>query len=73
LHDVVRRLGEPVVRTTVAQAMREIGRQFVLGQTIEEAVENARQQEERGYIFSYDMLGEGTEIDAVVDAVNDAG
>ena len=64
LHDVVRRLGEPVVRTAVAQAMRELGRQFVLGQTIEEAVENARQQEERGYIFSYDMLGEAAKTEA---------
>ena len=66
LHDVVRRLGEPVVRTAVAQAMRELGRQFVLGQTIEEAVENAGPQEEQGYVYSYDMLGEAarTEADA---------
>ena len=63
LQDLVRRLGEPVVRTAVAQAMRELGRQFVLGQTIEEAVENARPQEEKGYIYSYDMLGEAAETE----------
>ena len=66
LQDVVRRLGEPVVRTAVAQAMRELGRQFVLGRTIEEAIEQAREREEQGYIYSYDMLGEAarTEPDA---------
>ena len=63
LQDLVRRLGEPVVRTAVAQAMRELGRQFVLGQTIEEAVENARPQEEQGYVYSYDMLGEAAETE----------
>lgn len=66
LHELIRRLGEPVVRAAVAQAMRELGQQFVLGQTIDEAVENARPQEERGYVYSYDMLGEAarTEADA---------
>ena len=66
LHDVIRRLGEPVVRTAVTQAMRELGRQFVLGQTIEEAIENARPREEQGCVYSYDMLGEAarTEADA---------
>ena len=32
LHELIRRLGEPVVRAAVAQAMRELGQQFVLGQ-----------------------------------------
>ena len=32
---MVRRLGEPVIRTAVAAAMREMGEQFVLGRTIE--------------------------------------
>ena len=49
-----------------AQAMRELGRQFVLGQTIEEAIENARPREKQGCVYSYDMLGEAarTEADA---------
>ena len=64
LHDVVRRLGEPVVRTAVAQAMLELGRQFVLGQTIEEAIENAKPQEDTGYVYSYDMLGEAAKTEA---------
>jgi RHH-type proline utilization regulon transcriptional repressor/proline dehydrogenase/delta 1-pyrroline-5-carboxylate dehydrogenase len=39
-------------------AMRLLGRQFVTGRTIEEALDNAREREERGYTFSFDMLGE---------------
>src|SRR5687768_769667 len=50
------RLGEPVVRTAVRQAMRILASQFVIGETIEEAVTRARVLE--GYRFSYDMLGE---------------
>ena len=66
LRGVVKRLGEPVVRTAVGQAMKELGRQFVLGRTIEEAAERARELEAEGYCYSYDMLGEAarTEADA---------
>ncbi|MEM0948987.1 MAG: bifunctional proline dehydrogenase/L-glutamate gamma-semialdehyde dehydrogenase PutA [Pseudomonadota bacterium] len=58
LKDAVRRLGEPVIRTAVGRAMRELGQQFVLGQTIEEALKRGRGAAEAGYTFSYDMLGE---------------
>lgn len=66
LRGVVRRLGEPVVRTAVARAMRELGRQFVLGETIGQALDRARPLEALGYTHSYDMLGEAarTEADA---------
>jgi len=50
------RLGEPVVRTAVRQAMRILASQFVIGETIEEAVTRGRAFE--AYRFSYDMLGE---------------
>src|SRR5262249_57394198 len=50
------RLGEPVVRTAVRQAMRILASQFVVGETIEEAVTRSRASE--AYRFSYDMLGE---------------
>ncbi|MCS7269173.1 MAG: bifunctional proline dehydrogenase/L-glutamate gamma-semialdehyde dehydrogenase PutA [Geminicoccaceae bacterium] len=52
------RLGEPVVREALRAAMRLIGRQFVLGQTIEEAIARSREAEHAGYLFSFDMLGE---------------
>ncbi|WP_417693206.1 bifunctional proline dehydrogenase/L-glutamate gamma-semialdehyde dehydrogenase PutA [Roseibium sp.] len=54
----VKRLGEPVIRTAVAQGMREMGRQFVLGETIKKAMERAARQEAKGFTYSYDMLGE---------------
>ncbi len=66
LRAAVRRLGEPVIRAAVGRAMREMGRQFVLGETIGAAMERARAAEARGFTFSYDMLGEAarTEADA---------
>jgi len=66
LRGVVRRLGEPVVRRAVGEAMKELGRQFVLGRTIDEAIDKAETLEAQGYTHSYDMLGEAalTEADA---------
>ncbi len=58
LRRLVSRSGEPVVRQAVTTAMRILGRQFVMGRTIEEALERARQPERNGYRHSYDMLGE---------------
>ena len=58
LRRLVSRSGEPVIRQAVTQAMRILGRQFVMGRTIEEALERARANEKRGYRYSYDMLGE---------------
>jgi RHH-type proline utilization regulon transcriptional repressor/proline dehydrogenase/delta 1-pyrroline-5-carboxylate dehydrogenase len=52
------RSGEPVIRAAVVQAMRIMGRQFVMGRTIAEALERAGQAERQGYRHSYDMLGE---------------
>lgn len=66
LRAAVKRLGEPVIRSAVARAMKEMGRAFVLGETIEAAMKRAEELEARGYTYSYDMLGEAarTEADA---------
>ncbi len=58
LHSAVKRLGEPLIRTAVKAAMKEMGNQFVLGETIEAAVARGAAMEEKGYTYSYDMLGE---------------
>ncbi|HYD78858.1 MAG TPA: trifunctional transcriptional regulator/proline dehydrogenase/L-glutamate gamma-semialdehyde dehydrogenase [Paucimonas sp.] len=50
--------GEPLIRKGVDLAMRMLGNQFVTGQTIAEALANSRDNEARGYRYSYDMLGE---------------
>ena len=67
LRAAIRRLGEPVIRTAVGRAMKEMGRQFVLGETIEAAMDRAAGMEAKGYTYSYDMLGEAarTESDAI--------
>ncbi|MEM6375761.1 MAG: bifunctional proline dehydrogenase/L-glutamate gamma-semialdehyde dehydrogenase PutA, partial [Pseudomonadota bacterium] len=66
LRGAIRRLGEPVIRAAVARAMKEMGRQFVLGETIGSAMKRAAGMEAKGYTYSYDMLGEAarTEVDA---------
>jgi RHH-type proline utilization regulon transcriptional repressor/proline dehydrogenase/delta 1-pyrroline-5-carboxylate dehydrogenase len=58
--------GEPLIRKGVDLAMRMLGDQFVTGRTITEALANSRDNEARGYRYSYDMLGEAalTEHDA---------
>ncbi len=58
LKRLVARSGDAVIRQAMVHAMRIIGRQFVLGRTIGEALTRAREAEAHGYTFSYDMLGE---------------
>ncbi|MGB7288255.1 MAG: bifunctional proline dehydrogenase/L-glutamate gamma-semialdehyde dehydrogenase PutA [Salaquimonas sp.] len=58
MHSMVQRLGEPVARTAVAEAMKILGAQFVLGRSIEEALKNAQPEAKDGYLHSFDMLGE---------------
>jgi len=64
LKSAVKRLGEPVIRTAVGRAMKEMGRQFVLGETIQSAMERASEDEQKGFTYSYDMLGEAAKTDA---------
>ena len=64
---LIARGGEPLIRRGVDFAMRLLGKQFVMGETIEEALERSRANEARGYLHSFDMLGEAatTAEDAV--------
>ena len=64
LHSLTRRLGEPLLRKAVGQAMKEMGAQFVLGRDMEEAMRRGRAMEAKGYSYSYDMLGEAARTDA---------
>ncbi len=76
LRQLIKRLGEPVVRTAVSQAMKLLGTQFVLGQSIDEAIDEARSLESAGYTYSYDMLGEAArtydDADRYFDAYKNA-
>lgn len=55
---LVKRSGEPVIRSAMLQAMRIMGKQFVLGRNIKEALKNGKEQRDNGYTYSFDMLGE---------------
>ncbi|MCL6730372.1 bifunctional proline dehydrogenase/L-glutamate gamma-semialdehyde dehydrogenase PutA [Sphingomonas hankyongi] len=54
----VGRLGEPVVRTAVREAMKILGRNFVFGRDIDEALKRAEPERKQGLSHSFDMLGE---------------
>ena len=66
LKKTIGRLGEPVIRQSMNYAMKIMGDQFVMGETIGAATERAATKEQQGYVYSYDMLGEGarTMLDA---------
>jgi RHH-type proline utilization regulon transcriptional repressor/proline dehydrogenase/delta 1-pyrroline-5-carboxylate dehydrogenase len=83
LRRLVARAGEPVVRTAIRQAMKIMAEQFIVGETIDAAIERAAEREALGYRFSYDMLGEAARTardaqrylaayDAAIDAVGRA-
>ncbi len=50
--------GEPLVRKGLDVAMRLLGETFVTGRTIEEALDRVRPLEQKGFRYSFDMLGE---------------
>ncbi len=58
LAQLIARGGEPLIRKGVDMAMRLLGQQFVTGQTIDEALANARERRRQGYRYTFDMLGE---------------
>jgi RHH-type proline utilization regulon transcriptional repressor/proline dehydrogenase/delta 1-pyrroline-5-carboxylate dehydrogenase len=59
LKKTIGRLGEPIIRKSMNFAMKIMGKQFVMGETIKAATERAATKEQQGYVYSYDMLGEG--------------
>ena len=65
---ILKRLGAQTVVAATVRAIQLLGRQFVLGRSIKEAMGEAASARKslKGLCFSYDMLGEGarTEADA---------
>ncbi|AJY48042.1 bifunctional proline dehydrogenase/L-glutamate gamma-semialdehyde dehydrogenase PutA [Martelella endophytica] len=59
LRGLAQRIGMPSMRIATRQAMRFLGRQFVLGETMKDALARAKKNEAEGYRHSFDMLGEG--------------
>ncbi|MCH9806401.1 MAG: bifunctional proline dehydrogenase/L-glutamate gamma-semialdehyde dehydrogenase PutA [Alphaproteobacteria bacterium] len=64
LKRLVVRSGEPVIRQAMRHAVGLLGDQFVFGRTIQDALKRAEGYEQRGYLISYDMLGESARTHA---------
>jgi len=81
INQLVHKLSEPIIRQAMNQAMKIMGHQFVLGRNIAEAQKNGMPFTNKGYGYSYDMLGESalTQADAIkyfdayMDAVESVG
>ncbi|NNH39303.1 trifunctional transcriptional regulator/proline dehydrogenase/L-glutamate gamma-semialdehyde dehydrogenase [Acinetobacter terrae] len=63
LTGLLTRSGRGIIRKAVDVAMRMMGEQFVTGETIQEALEHAEPLEDKGFRYSYDMLGEAALTD----------
>ena len=68
LRQLAHRLGEPVIQSAMRQAMRILGTEFVLGRTIEEALERS----DPDGLYSYDMLGEAARDERTAQRYFDA-
>lgn len=72
----IERSSAPVIRQAVKQAMKLLGRQFVMGENIEDALKRSSTGEEQGYRYSFDMLGEAArtakDAERYFNAYNDA-
>lgn len=55
---------DPIVRESIKQSMSLVGNHFVLGETIKDALQKGKNYENKGYMLSYDMLGEGARSEA---------
>ncbi|HLX52328.1 MAG TPA: proline dehydrogenase family protein, partial [Aquella sp.] len=73
--------GEPLIRKSMTTAVKFMGNQFVMGETIEAALKSSVDKEKKGYQFSYDMLGEAAMNDedamrylqSYIDAIHAVG
>ncbi|MGB0719050.1 MAG: bifunctional proline dehydrogenase/L-glutamate gamma-semialdehyde dehydrogenase PutA [Bdellovibrionales bacterium] len=72
LDGVFAKIGEPFIRGAMVKAMRVLGKQFVLGQDIEDAAQRALALRDQRYRVSYDMLGEGARTQADADRYFDS-
>ncbi len=59
--------GEPIIRQAIRRSMKIMSEHFVLGRTIDEALKNGKPLAEKGYLFSFDMLGEMAKTEEQAD------
>ncbi len=58
LDKFINKTGEPVIRQGVHHAMQMMGKHFVMGRNIKEAIKRSAKEDFKNYRYSYDMLGE---------------
>ncbi|MEW5010024.1 MAG: bifunctional proline dehydrogenase/L-glutamate gamma-semialdehyde dehydrogenase PutA [Cycloclasticus sp.] len=58
LKAMFQRLGEPAIRSAMQQAMRLLAKQFVAGETLQQAIQTCRELATPNSAYSFDMLGE---------------
>jgi RHH-type proline utilization regulon transcriptional repressor/proline dehydrogenase/delta 1-pyrroline-5-carboxylate dehydrogenase len=56
---MLEKIGMPFIRNACVQAMQLMGKTFVLGRDIDEALKESKSSSAKGYTHSFDMLGEG--------------
>ncbi|MEM8833764.1 MAG: bifunctional proline dehydrogenase/L-glutamate gamma-semialdehyde dehydrogenase, partial [Pseudomonadota bacterium] len=59
MNSLLSKVGEPIIREAMLRAMKVLGKQFVVGETLSEAMKRSKNWDEKGFRFSYDILGEG--------------
>jgi len=59
MRSVIGKMGMPFIRKATIEAMQIMGKTFVLGHDINGAMKSAVAGINKGYAYSYDMLGEG--------------
>lgn len=58
IRKLLHRFSAPSIRNMIRRSMKIIGRQFVLGEDIEDALKNGQNYLKKGYTYTFDMLGE---------------
>lgn len=66
-YGLLNRTGEPLIREAVRRSMKIMSEHFVLGRTIDEAIKNGKPFTKKGYLFSFDMLGEMAKTEMQAD------
>ena len=56
VNNLIKTMGEPIIRKAVQQAMYVLGKHFIKGRDIIEAIENRKE----GELYSFDILGEAS-------------
>tara|TARA_R110002126_G_scaffold13118_4_gene57107 strand:- start:260635 stop:263763 length:3129 start_codon:yes stop_codon:yes gene_type:complete len=62
------KVSRPFLLQAFKRSMRQMGQSFVLGETIDKALKKSKPLQKKGFLFSYDMLGEGARTQAQADA-----